>query len=119
MPRIRSEPTAAHTNNNHSGTAAAVLDAPTPPKPPEGPPAKAVAVVERRIETVVVEIPLGEIGNGHRPNHVEAWLKPAQAEALQRLVVALRDKRAVSDDGREIRTSADAMRWLLERVAAA
>lgn len=89
---------------------------PAAPIEPDTPPAKPVVVVERRIEIVLVEVPLGEIGSGHRPGHVEFWLKPPQAETLQRLVVALRDKRAVTSEGREIRTAADAVRWLLDRI---
>jgi hypothetical protein len=48
---------------------------------------------------------------------VQTWLKPHQAAALQELVVALRDKRATMGDRREIRTAADAIRWMLEQIA--
>jgi len=32
------------------------------------------------------------------------------------MIVALRDKRETIADGREVRTAADAVRWLLERI---
>lgn len=76
-------------------------------------------VIELKIETIRVEVPLGTLGTGYRSSHVEAKLKPPQAETMQRLVVALRDQRAVTLEGREVRTPADAVRWLLDRIAAA
>ncbi len=89
----------------------------TPANPIESePPSPPVAVIERRIETVTIAVPLGETGNGFNPAHVEVWLKPPQAEVMQRMIVALRDKRETIADGREVRTAADAVRWLLERI---
>ena len=90
----------------------------TKAEPAKQPPkAKPVHVIERRIETVMLAVPLGEIGNGHRQSHVEAWLKPTQAETMQRLLLALRDKRETNANGREVKTAADAFRWLLEQMA--
>lgn len=108
MPRISAKPT--REDEIMDAAPVAVLDPPTPHPLP-------VAVIERRIETVTIAIPLGEIGPGHTPQHVEAWLKPHQSSALQELVVALRDKRATMGDRREIRTAADAIRWMLEQIA--
>ena len=108
MPRIAAKP----QRDEEAADAApvAVIDPPTPHPHP-------VAVLERRIETVTIAVPLGEIGPGHTPQHVQTWLKPHQAAALQELVVALRDKRATMGDRREIRTAADAIRWMLEQIA--
>lgn len=108
MPRIRKEPDQEE------------LATPPPPEPPtppaETPPPKPVAVVQRRIETVAVSMPLGEIGPGYRSTHVQAFLDTAQAETMQRLVVGLRDRRATTANHREIRSAADAVRWLLEQM---
>jgi len=87
--------------------------------PPAADPVRPVEVVQLQIETIRVEVPLGMPGPGYRSSHVEAKLKPPQAETMQRLVVALRDRRAVTLEGREVRTPADAVRWLLDRIAAA
>lgn len=87
-------------------------------KPPaETKPPKPVKIVERRIEAVVIEAPLGEIGPGHRSRHVQLWLNTQQAETMQRLVVGLRDKREVTVNGKEVRSAADTIRWLLEALA--
>jgi hypothetical protein len=110
MPRILAEAVQSKAVTTRLRKPALVhpIEADSPPPP--------VIVIERRIETVTLSVPLGEIGMGYMPSHVEFWMKPPQAEALQRLVVALRDKRITTAEGREVRTAADAVRWLLEKI---
>ena len=114
MPRILAE--AAHPEAvTQRLRKPAPMTAPVHPIEADSPPLP-VVVVERRIETVTIAVPLGEIGPGHMPAHIQTWLQPPQAETMQRLVVALRDKRTTMTDGREVRTAADVVRWLLERI---
>lgn len=117
MPRIRVEPQKPPEGPQ---TATAVMEppAPSPPSPAEQPPEKPVAVIQRRIQTAIVRVPLGEIGPGYRSRHIETYLTPDQTETMQRLVVALRDRRTTTANGREIRSAADAVRWLLEQIGA-
>jgi len=110
MPRILAEAVQSKAVTTRLRKPALVhpIEADSPPPP--------VIVIERRIETVTLSVPLGEIGPGHMPAHIQTWLQPPQAETMQRLVVALRDKRTTMIDGREVRTAADVVRWLLERI---
>ncbi len=86
------------------------------PKPiEEEPPAPPVQVIERRIETVAVEIPLGEPPHRFQTIHLEALLYGEHAQTFARLRQALRDKDARTADGREVRSGPDIVRWLMER----
>ncbi len=114
MPRIRKEP-----EPDQEDVHASTPPTPEPPTPPaETPPPKPVAVVQRRIETVHVSMPLGEIGPGYRSTHVQAFLDTAQAETMQRLLTGLRDLRRTTINGRQVVSAADAVRWLLEQAGA-
>jgi len=84
----------------------------------EQPPAPKVQVIERRIETVVVEIPLGEPPHRFQNIHLEALLYGEHAQTWARLRQALRDKNARTADHREVRSGPDILRWLLEQFAA-
>ena len=92
-----------------------------PPDPPnEEPPAPPVQVIERRIETVTVEIPLGEPPHRFQTIHIggnEFLLYGEHAQTWARLRQALRDKDARTDDGKEVRSGPDILRWLLEQFA--
>ena len=81
------------------------------------PPAPPVQVIERRIETVIVEIPLGEPPHRFQTIHLEALLYGEHAQTWARLRQALRDKDAWTADGKEVRSGPDILRWLLEQFA--
>lgn len=116
MPRIKNQPAPQKPiQANRQADQQPPADKPTPAA--DTPPPNPVKVLQRRIETVTVAVHLGEIGNGYRAEHVEARLKNTQRETMQRILVALRDKRATTADGREVRSAADAFRWLLEQIA--
>ena len=83
---------------------------PAPPSPP-------VQVIERRIELVTVEIPLGEPPHRFDQVHIEGWLKRDAAHTFARLRQALRDQDAKTQDGREVKTNPDIIRWLMEQFA--
>ena len=90
------------------------------PKPIEQEPLpKPVQVIERRIETVVVEIPLGEPPHRFDQVHVDGWLRRDAANTFARLRQALRDRGAKTDDGRPVASNADIIRWLMEQFAGA
>lgn len=77
-------------------------------------PAEAPAVI-------AVEVPLASIA-GYTPRHVEARLTVDQATSLQRLRVALaaggaRTYTAAAGSPRPVQSAADAVRWLLDRLA--
>ncbi len=83
------------------------------------PPAPPVQVIERRIETVMVEIPLGEPPRRFQQIHIgEALVYGEHAQTWARLRQGLRDKDARTSDGREVRSGPDILRWLLEKFAA-
>ena len=96
-------------------------DGPAPkeePKPPEEqPPAPPVQVIERRIETVTVEIPLGEPPHEIPNLHLNVGLTRPHAHTFARLRQALADKHERTNDGHDVNTATDALRWLMERIA--
>ena len=93
-----------------------------PPKPEseprpidQEPPAPPVQVIERRIETVTVEIPLGEPPHRFNQIHIEGWLRQDTAHTFARLRQALRDQDARSEDGKPVESNPDVLRWLMEQ----
>ncbi len=96
---------------------------PEPPKEPEPkpieeePPAPPVQVIERRIETVTVAIPLGEPPHEFDKIHLEVLLLRNHAHTFARVRQALRDQDARTADGRAVKSGPDIMRWLLEQFA--
>lgn len=70
------------------------------------------------VESVTIEVPLAETpAKGYVSRHVEVnHMTERQSVALKILTAGLRreDRRLAS--GRSVNTSADAVRWLLERV---
>ena len=83
----------------------------------EQPPAPPVQVIERRIETVIVEIPLGETPHRIRQVHLNLLLNKDHAQTFARLRQGLRDKGERTEDGRKVDTTPDVVRWLLEQFA--
>lgn len=81
-------------------------ESPTPP----------VQVIERRIETVTIEVPLGEPPHRFEEIHIEGRLIRDDAHTFARLRQALRDQNARTADGREVRTNPDILRWLMEKI---
>ena len=82
------------------------------------PPAPPVQVIERRIETVMVEIPLGEPPRRFQSIHIgEALVYGEHAQTWARLRQGLRDKDARTADGKDVRSGPDILRWLLEQFA--
>lgn len=75
-----------------------------------------VTEVVREIRTAMIEAPLGEMGNGYLSRHVEARLDRTQAESMKKLTAGLRDTREQTRNGREVRTAADAVKWMLEKL---
>jgi hypothetical protein len=76
-------------------------------------------VIERRIETVMVEIPLGEPPRRFQTIHIgEALVYGEHAQTWARLRQGLRDKDARTSDGRDVKSGPDILRWLLEQFAA-
>lgn len=84
----------------------------------EDKPEVSTQTIVRDVDEVVIGVPLGELGNGYLSRHVEARLTVQQATAMQRVTLGLRDRRAVMGDGKEVRTQADAVRWMLEAISA-
>jgi len=89
------------------------------PKPiEEQPPAPPVQVIERRVEMVTVEIPLGEPPRRFQQIHIgQALVYGEHAQTWARLRQALRDKNARTADGIEVQSGPDIIRWLLEKFA--
>jgi hypothetical protein len=88
------------------------------PKPiEEAPPAAPVKVIEKRIELVTAEIPLGDPPRRFDQVHVEGWLRGDVAHTFARIRQALRDQHAKTADGRPAESNPDVMRWLMERFA--
>ena len=113
-PKLRKEPAVKQDGIPSD----AVLREPpaTKDKPIEDqPPAPKVQVIERRIETVVVEIPLGEPPHRFQQIHLEALLYGEHAQTFARLRQALRDQNARTADRREVKSGPDILRWILEQ----
>ena len=77
-----------------------------------------ILVPARLVKTVVVLCPVGDLDSGHYVSrHVEVQLNHEQSTALKRLFHGLEAAAAKLASGRSVVTAADAVRWLLERVA--
>lgn len=76
-----------------------------------------VRAVTREIRTALVEAPIGELGPGYVSRYVEARFDERQSNALKGLVSGLRDSREMMANGREVKTNADAIKWLLEKLS--
>jgi hypothetical protein len=85
---------------------------------PVAPPAAKVETITREVRTVLIEVPMGEPGAGYLSQHVEARMDARQALALKSLLAGLRDGRMEMASGREVRTAAEAVKWILEKLAA-
>jgi hypothetical protein len=123
MPRIRKEPDQEDVHTSTPPTPeppTPPAETPAPPAPPvETQPPKPVAVLQRRIETVLIKVPLGESVPGYREDHINMFIKDLRhMETMHRIKLALRDRRETTADGREVRSAADAVRWLLEQAGA-
>jgi len=80
------------------------------------PPAPPVQVIERRIETVSIEVPLGEPPHDFGPMHLDFRFERRHANTFARLRQALRDQGAKTKDGKRVETKPDVMRWLMEQL---
>ncbi len=81
-------------------------------------PAPPVQVIERRIETVMVGIPLGEPPHWFQKIHIgQVLVYGEHAQTWARLRQGLRDKDARTSDGRVVWSGPDILRWLLEQFA--
>ncbi|MDX9862472.1 MAG: hypothetical protein RBS99_16295 [Rhodospirillales bacterium] len=83
----------------------------------EQPAAAPVQIVERRIELVTVEVPLGEPPRRFDQVHIEGWLRGDVAHTFARIRQALWDQGAKTADGRPCKSNPDVMRWLMEQFA--
>lgn len=75
---------------------------------------------ESKPTEVTITVPLGPLPEkGYRPRHVEVNLQREvpQQEALYRLRVGLNNADTRTANGRHVTSNADALRWLLERIA--
>jgi hypothetical protein len=93
----------------------AVAEPPAPKR--TDPPAAKVETITREVRTVLIEVPMGEPGAGYLSQHVEARMNARQALALKSLLAGLRDGRMQMANGREVRTAAEAVKWMLEKMA--
>jgi len=118
MPRIPANPTVPKDVKTKKSNAK--KPKPKPPEPPPTPPASPVQVIERRIETVTVDVPLGEPPHDFSTLHVEARLTGRHAHMFARLRQALHDTDAKLDNGRPANSryggNPDILRWLLEQL---
>jgi hypothetical protein len=86
---------------------------PIPADPPVSPPPPAAS---QRRDGVTLDIPIGDPGDGYRQRHVQLQLSPRQAQGLALVSCGL--VKAKLENGRLVQSRADALRWLLEQVAA-
>ena len=71
-------------------------------------------------ERVMIEVPLGPVGDDCKPRHIDVQLRtPQQREAMRRIFRGLDLTGARSADGRRVTNTAEAVRWLIEQVAEA
>ena len=86
------------------------------PKPPEETSAPPVRVIERRVETVTVKVPLGEPPHGFQNIHVEANLNKEHAQTWAEVRQGLRDENSKTKDGKDVWSGAEIIRWLMEKI---
>lgn len=70
-------------------------------------------------DTCLLEIPVGEASpNSYKPRHVDLGEMTAdQATALQKVKSGLESAGATLKNGRKVRGSTDALRFILEKIA--
>jgi hypothetical protein len=67
--------------------------------------------------SITIEVPLGKLDEGYLSRHVDARLtSQLQCESLRRLVKGLRQAGEKLEDGKQVTSYADAVKWLLEQV---
>ena len=102
-----------------SGIALTVEDTKrTEPQPgPEEPEVKPEPEV--KLETVVIELPLGEVGEKeYLSRHVESRLKTReQQQNMKRLVRGLQQSGAATKNGRPVQRAGEVIRWLMEQIS--
>lgn len=79
-----------------------------------------VQTITREIQSVVVEVPLGELGSGYMSRdlrtHLNSQLTRDQSRGMARLVTGLRMIAATIEGGKSVKSNADAIRWVLEQI---
>jgi len=71
----------------------------------------------REIQTTIINTPIVELRpNAYCRQHVEIHLTGAQAETLRRIHDALEERGDMLDNGRAVRSPADALRWIIEQA---
>lgn len=72
------------------------------------------------VHHTLVEVPLADVPDPHyRQRHVNLQLSAAEADAMKRLLAGLDMQGERLANGRRVQTSADAVRWLLEKIHSA
>ena len=91
---------------------------PTPePNPPEP---ENTRKPELATETVVIELPLGEVSEKeYLSRHVESRLRTRdQQSTMKRLLRGLQASGATTKDGRPVQRAGEAIRYMMEQIAA-
>lgn len=72
-----------------------------------------------KLETAVIEVPLGDIGSGeYLSRHIEGRLKTTRQQlAMKRLLRGLQQSGATTADGRPVQRPGEALRWLAEQIS--
>jgi len=71
-------------------------------------------------QSVIIELPVGPPEfDGYVTRHIDIQLDQRQARALRRVFSALHDSAVRLPNGRYVQSSADALRYILEQIAAA
>lgn len=76
-------------------------------------------------DTIALELPIGDLphsgfeaSQARGRMHINAYLRSQAATGILRLRNGLRNRNAKFADGRPVFSTADALRWLLEAIAA-
>jgi hypothetical protein len=90
----------------------------TEPAPPKEPEAEPQSVAEPTIESVRIELPLGEVAESeYLSGHVESRLKTKEQKlCMKRLLRGLQQTGAVMKDGRHVQKAGDVIRYIAEQI---
>ncbi len=73
---------------------------------------------ETRSDTVSIEVPVAEVPEATWGLHINTHLTVEQSDALRRITAALDERLTRLANGRRVINPGDALKYLLERIAA-
>lgn len=124
MPKTPTLPTVAEQGSLLEAAATSTAPEPAKAEPTKskatkpGPPTAAPIETERELASIALEVPTLARPRGYIRRRLDVTLDRRQAEQLRALELALQSTSSRLKNGKHVTTNGDAIRWLLEQMAA-